>query len=255
MIRKIIVLLCILSFVTVEAQTKKPGPKGKGKPKTSATDSSAVEEEVELDPFEVLEQSLPLEQEMDPNTGKIVKFPDRKRRNDSLRADLAMKIKREKMTFWARTKYPKPKKPGPIQLCMNVVTKDTNMHYCVNDSVLMDPEVAKVLYQKQVGDTAYVLIFLDAFTKSKSDGGRCNAGHETRIYFVRWNTKTMQAKWKFKNIASCIKGITNMTKEPIANWNGSAPLKVSYHRGTKFYDILFDPEKPQLGIQSNSGAE
>jgi hypothetical protein len=251
MIKQILIVLCLFAL-TANAQTKKPAKGGKQKPKTVTTDSTGAESEEPIDPFEALENTLPLETVMDPNTGKKVFYPEVKRKNDSLRKDLAYRIKKEKMTFWARTKYPKPKaaKPEPIQLCMNIVSKDTNLVYCVNDSICKDPEVAKVLFEKQVGDTMFVLIYLDAFSKSKSDGGVCNAGHESKLFFARWNVKTNQAIWKFKNVSSCLKGITNMTKEPIVNWNKSDVLVVKYHRGSVFYEVKFDPQRPDLGLQS-----
>jgi hypothetical protein len=42
-----------------------------------------------------------------------------------------------------------------------------------------------------------------------------------------------------------------MTKTPIEQWDGKSKLVVEYHRGTNFYEIAFDPEHPELGIQNN----
>jgi hypothetical protein len=168
-----------------------------------------------------------------------------------LRADLRARLKKEKLTFWARTKRPDPKAKVPqrTQLCMNIIHKDTNLVYCVNDSILLDPEVTQVLFDKSVGDTTYQLIHIDAFTKS--DNELCRAGHETKIFFVRWNHKTNKAIWKYKNIASCTKGITFMSpKNTIKEWDRKSQLDLRYNRSFYFYEIRFDPEAPQLGIQT-----
>lgn len=251
MIKNLLIVLCLFA-ITAHAQPGKT--KSKTKTKVAKVDSTGapVEEEPPLDPMEALEATLPLEVELDPMTGKKVIHKDVKRRNDSLRADLRMKIRKEVTDFWVRTKYPNPKAKSPekIQLCFNIVSKDTNLIHCVNDSLVVDPEVKKVLFEKRNGDSTYMLIFVDAFSKLKNDGGLCGAGHETKLYFVRWNTKTNQAKWKTKHIASCSKGITNMTKEPIAGWDKAAPLIVKYNRSFYFYEIKFDPANPQLGIQT-----
>jgi len=246
MIKKIFIVVFMFAFVA-NAQTKKP--KTKTPPKTDST-GAIIEPEVPLDPMEALENSLPLEVELDPMTGKKIIHKDVKRRNDSLRAALKAELRKEKRGFWVRTKRPDKGKTGKTQLCMNIVSKDTNLVYCINDSICVDPEVYKVLYQKQVGDSAYLLIFVDAYSKGKNESGLCNAGHETKLFYTRWNTKTNSAKWKVKNIASCTKGITNMTKEPVGDWDKSSPLYIKYHRADFFYEIKFDPAQPQLGIQS-----
>jgi hypothetical protein len=249
MIKKIFALLFMFTLVTAYAQPKK----GKGKTKAAVqnpTDSAATEEE-KIDPMEALELTLPLEVESDPMTGKKIKYPERKKRNDSLRADLWKKIRAEKRDFWVRTTYPPKGKTGPVQLCMNIVSKDTNLVYCIKDSIIRDPEVSKVLFEKQVKDTMYMLIFIDAFNKSKTDGGVCNGGHESKLFFTRWNTKTNNAKWKVKNVASCEKSITLMSKNPIKDWDrSSGPLDIKYNRSLFFYEIRFDPEHPELGIQT-----
>jgi hypothetical protein len=156
--------------------------------------------------------------------------------------------------FFVYTKRPKLA-TEKMQLCYNLVCKDTMLYMCFNDSMCKDPEVTKLLFEKQIGDTNFVLIYVDAFTKSKSDGGLCNAGKETKLTFVRWNTKTNQAKWKTKNINSCLKTITNMTKEPIVNWDKSSVLTINYHRGSNFYELKFDPQNPQLGLQSTNDSD
>ncbi|MCE3259311.1 MAG: hypothetical protein K0S12_952 [Bacteroidetes bacterium] len=252
MIKRIFFVLFVLGLVVTNAQTKGKGGKNPKTKTVAPVDSSGNQPEEELDPMAKLEMELPLEMEIDPITGKKVYFKDRKKRNDSLRNALRMELKKKTMSFNVTTKYPKKNSKERIQLCINIVNKDTNLLYCTNDSILKEPEVSKVLFEQTKGDTTYMLIYVDAFSKSKSDGGLCNAGKETKLFFARWNIKENKAKWKQKSIASCLKGITNMTKEPIVNWDKSAPLVVSYHRGSTFYDIKFDPQKPELGIQSNN---
>ncbi|MBL7910231.1 MAG: hypothetical protein JNJ41_04210 [Bacteroidia bacterium] len=251
MYRLLIIAILFVSFA-MNGQTK---TKTKTKTKVAKVDSTGAEIEEEKTPEELLELTLPLETEIDPMTGKKVFYKERKLRNDSLRNALRIEQRKKKMSFWVKTTYPNPKlktKQPPIQLCINIANKDTNLTYCVNDSICKDPEIKKVVYEKVVGDTTYMLIFIQAFTKSKSDGGVCNAGKEQKLYFVRWHPKTNVAKWKLKNINSCIKTITNMTKEKITDWDKTSILTVSYHRGSNFYDIKFDPQKPQLGFQTDA---
>ncbi|MCE3226899.1 MAG: hypothetical protein K0S32_1450 [Bacteroidetes bacterium] len=254
MIKRIffVLFLCTLA-IGVDAQTKKGGKNPKGKT-TAPVDSTANQPEEELDPMAKLELTLPLEMEIDAMTGKKVYYKDRKRSNDSLRNLLRMEIKRKTATFNVSTKYPKKGSKERIQLCINLANKDTNLVYCVNDSVLRDPEVSKLLFEQTKGDTTFALVYVESFSKSRNDGGLCNSGKEIKLFFARWNIKENRAKWKQKTITSCTKGITNMTKEPIVNWDKSAPLVVSYHRGSTFYDIKFDPQKPELGIQSGNNA-
>jgi hypothetical protein len=254
--KKLFILLLMFAL-GAQAQTKKtttPASKGKGKA-TTVKDSTNAEPEVELSPMEKLELELKPEIEIDPLSGKKVFYKDRKRVNDSLRADLLKKIRNEKRQFWVKTKYPKAKSKERIQLCINIANKDTNLTYCINDSTLRDPEDARLLYQQSKGDTTYMLIYIDAFTKNKNDGGLCNGKKETKIVFARWNHKTNTAKWKQRNIASCSKGITNMSKGVIEEWDKTSLLKLSYHRGSTFYDVSFDPEKPEAGLQSANDSE
>ncbi|MCW3075514.1 MAG: hypothetical protein JWO32_123 [Bacteroidetes bacterium] len=253
MIKRIFIVLFIFCVGNLAAQTKKPVVKTKGKTEVAPKDTTAPDPE--LSPMEKLELTLPLENEIDPMTGKKVFYKDRKRIIDSFRTALIIELKKLSMNFYVKTKHARPKSTDKVQLCINIANKDTNLLYCVNDSICKDPEVSKVLFQESKGDTTYVLIYVDAFSKSKSDGGLCNAGKETKLFFARWNTKTNQAKWKQKTIASCIKGVTNMTKEPVADWNKSGILTVSYHRGSNFYDIKFDPQHPELGMQSGKDSE
>jgi hypothetical protein len=46
-----------------------------------------------------------------------------------------------------------------------------------------------------------------------------------------------------------------MTKEKITAWDKTSVLTVSYHKGSTFHEIKFDPEQPQLGLQNAAGAE
>ncbi|MDO9000137.1 MAG: hypothetical protein Q7W45_10260 [Bacteroidota bacterium] len=250
-------LVIALLFVSFTVSGQKKSKTTKGKTKVAQVDSTATELDEEKTPEQLLELTLQPEIEIDAITGAKVFHKDRKIKNDSLRNALRLEQRKTKMSFWVKTKYPNPKFKGPqqIQLCINIANKDTNLTYCVNDSICKDPEIKKLLFEKEIGDTTYMVIFIQAYTKSKSDGGTCNAGKEQKLYFVKWNPKTNVAKWKLKNINSCIKTITNMTKEKITAWDTSTILKVSYHRGSKFYDIQFDPNKPQLGFQSATDEE
>jgi hypothetical protein len=255
MINKLFIVFCLFAFA-VNAQTKKPGNTGKTKTKPAAAvvDSTGTAPTVTVDPMVALEESLPLEVTLDPMTGKKVFHKDVKRSNDSLRFALRKsirdKIRAEVASFWVRTKYPAKGKTGPTQLCMNIVSKDTNLVYCINDSIVLEPETSKVLYEKKAGDSTYMLIFIEAYSKSKNDNGLCNGGKETKLFFARWNTKTNSAKWKSKNVRSCLKGITLMGKDPFTGWDKTSPLLVKYHRADFFYEIKFDPAQAHLGLQT-----
>jgi len=135
-----------------------------------------------------------------------------------------------------------------MKLCINITNKDTNLLYCVVDSVIKDPEYGKVIFEKQNGDSVYLLLHVYAFSKL---GGNCNGEKEAKLFFVRWNVAEGRAVWRNKYISSCAKTITNMTKTPIEQWDGKTKLVVEYHRGQNFYEIAFDPEHPELGIQNN----
>ena len=241
MLKNILIAILFTTFVTAQTKTKKTD---KNKTTTTNTNTPAVvvnePNDAEIEARLIAESLLP-----DFKKDKI-----KLRKNDSLRAI----YKAKRLSFYVRTK--KPTKAGDkFQLCYNLVHKDTNLLTCFNDSLCKDPEVAKILFEQQKGDTNYVLVFVDAFTKSKSDGGVCNAGKETKLSFVRWNTKTNMAKWKTKNINSCLKTITNMTKEPIADWDKASVLTINYHRGSNFYELKFDPQNPQLGLQSTNDSD
>src|SRR4051812_2910290 len=167
MFRLIIIALLFVSFSVSGQKTKT----SKTKTKVAKVDSTGQEIEEEKTPEELLELSLPLETEIDPMTGKKVFYKERKLKNDSLRNALRLEQKKKKMSFWVKTTYPNPKiktKQPPVQLCINIANRDTFLTYCVNDSILKDPEIKKVIYEKTIGDTTFMLIFLQAFTKSKS---------------------------------------------------------------------------------------
>ena len=147
----------------------------------------------------------------------------------------------------------KPYKPlNRMKLCINLTSEVSNYNFCINDSICKYPEFANVLFQKKDGDSTFALVLVDAITKTDNKP-ECDAGHETKIFFVRWNTKTNQASWKQRTISSCMKVVTNMTKEPIKDWDKTSVLKINYHRGgTNFIELKFDPENYHLGFQSNS---
>jgi hypothetical protein len=226
------------------AQTKKPKPKAK----VITTDSTGAVIE-KIDPFDSLEATLPREVVMDAN-GKKIFYADIKRRNDSLRNALRTELRKPKRSFWVKTRYPAKGTKGITELCMNIVSKDTNLTYCIKDSVCKEPEDYRILFQKQHGDSIYMLIFVDAYSKSKNDQGLCSAGHETKLFFTRWNVKTNSAKWKIKNVRSCLKGITLLGKDPFPEWDKTSPITIKYHRADFFYEVKFDPAHPELGIQS-----
>lgn len=137
-----------------------------------------------------------------------------------------------------------------LRLCVNLVG-DTMYNYCNFDSTCRDPELFKIMFTKKEADTTFILLLVDAFSKAP-DRPECAAGRETRLMFFRWNTATNQAVVKQRNVSSCMKGITNMTKTPISEWDGSSVLSVSYHRGSKFLETRFDPSNYRLGLQSVS---
>lgn len=175
--------------------------------------------------------------------------------------NLAMEEKRKALepvlprTFMVYTKKAK-EKGERTKLCFHLVTKDTLLDHCVNDSLCKDPEVYKQLYESSQGDSTYLLIYVEAFTKAGPDFPQCDAGKESKLVFIRWNTKTNKVKFKQKVISSCLRGIVNMTKEPIVNWDGSGILEVSYYRGgSDFPNIKFDPNQPLLGMQESSEIE
>jgi hypothetical protein len=157
-------------------------------------------------------------------------------------------------SFFVYTKRPKTK-ADQMQLCINLMYKDSALYQCFNDSICKDPHTTKILFEQLKGDTNYVLVLVDAFTNMKSDPGKCSAGKETKLFFVRWNVKDNKAKWKQKTINSCYKTVTDMTKEPIADWDKTSVLTINYHKGPGFYEVKFDPQNAHLGLQSNKDSE
>lgn len=164
--------------------------------------------------------------------------------------DLQIKASKK---FAVYTKRPKGVKDRRAKLCINLVSGDTTLNHCFNDTTCRDPEVARVLFERKDGDTTYVLVFADAFTKIP-DMVECASGKETKLFFVRWNTSTNKALWKTKTISSCLKGVTNMTNFSIAEWDGAEALVLNYYRGgTNFVEIKFDPQAYKLGFQTVTG--
>ncbi len=157
----------------------------------------------------------------------------------------------EKRQFAAYTRLKKRPK-DKVKLCIHLVSEQAMTTICINDSICRNPEVAKILFEQKNGDSTYVLVLVDAFTKVE-DKPSCDGGKETKLVFVRWNTNTNKVLWKQKNVSSCIRAITNMTKEPIEKWDKRTPLIISYHKGgTSFSEIKFDPQQYLLGMQSVS---
>jgi hypothetical protein len=186
-----------------------------------------------------------------PKNGKAIA------KKDSIKPDTLKYVEppvpREFLVYTKKPRTPKER----TKLCINLVSEPNVINYCMNDSLCKDPEVSKILFEKRDGDTLYVLILIDAFTKidATNDDGRCNAGKETKLVFARWNTTVNQAKWKQKNVCSCSRGITNMSKELISAWDGASMLTVSCHRALSFYDIKFDPQNYKMGLQSTKETE
>jgi hypothetical protein len=156
--------------------------------------------------------------------------------------------------FMVYSKKPKTKEEK-MKLCLNLVSGDSVLNYCVNDSLCKDPEVAKIIFEEKNGDSTFVLVHVQAFSKPL-DKPSCDAGKEVKLFFVRWNTKTNKAIVKQKSIESCMRAITNMTKEPISNWDGTSVLTLNYHRGGQNYvEVKFDPKQYKLGFQSSDTSE
>ena len=178
----------------------------------------------------------------------MIYHKDVKKKNDSLRAVFVKQLKKNMNTFRVYTKRANPKKKGDkMQLCINIVAKDTNLVYAMNDTIIKDPETYKLLFNKTIGDTVYQLMYVDSYNKT---GGACSGGKETKLWFVRWNAPAGKAVWKAKTINSCHKTITNMTKQNIMEWDATSPLILSYNKGDAFIDVTFDPAKPLLGFQT-----
>jgi hypothetical protein len=174
----------------------------------------------------------------------VAEEPDTTDREYQIRASRKFAVYSKK----AKTK----KGTSRTKLCIQLNHKDSLLNYCINDSVCHDPEFSKVLFKKEDGDTSYVLVFVDAFSKPV-DKPSCDAGKETKLFFARWNYKTGKAIWNQRTISSCMKGITNMTRQSIAEWDQNFPLIVNYHRGgSSFLELTFDPNQYKHGLQTTS---
>lgn len=146
----------------------------------------------------------------------------------------------------------KPKGKDRMKLCINLVSNGTVLNYCVTDSLCKSPEVSKILFEKQDGDTNYVLVYVDAYSKP-ADKPNCDAGKETKLFFARWNVKTNKALWKQKSVSSCMRGIDNMSKDAVAEWDKASVLSINYYRGaSQFLEFKFDPANYKLGMQSGA---
>jgi len=138
------------------------------------------------------------------------------------------------------------------KLCFQLVHHDTLFSHCINDSTVRNPETTKILFERRDGDTNYVLVFIDAFTKDP-ERPTCDAGKETKLFFVRWNIKSNQAIVKPRTINSCIRAITNMSKQPLDKWDGNSVLTVDYHKGgSNFLQFTFDPANYKRGFQGET---
>ena len=250
MSKKLLLVFFVITSIAVSAQIKKKKEEGVSSvsaPRPSVDTILGFAMYDGMTPFEAVDYQLPHESETDPVTGKKTYFKEVKRSNDSIRKAFKLAYKKRNNTFYVTTKRP-TREGDKMKLCINLINKDTNLLYCVVDSICKDPEYGKVIFEKQNGDSVYVLLYVYAFSKS---GGNCNGEKEAKLFFVRWNVVEGRATWKNKYINSCAKTITNMTKTPIEEWDGKSKLVVEYHRGTNFYEIAFDPEHPELGIQNN----
>jgi hypothetical protein len=242
-------LIVFLSIGFLYAQNKKSNTASGKKPTKTAAElknknnNQNTEESEENETDEEKMKKLLEERE----TVDYKDDPVFRRRNDS-----AVNAIRKKWRTFAVYTYKDVKNKNRLQLCINLVNKDTNYRYCVNDSICKDPEKYKILYQKKIADTSYYVIYVFAFSKNPSKPG-CAGGKEIKLYFVKWNEKFNTAKFKPITIHSCYKGIENMTKENIEEWSGQTPLKLSIYRGgSDFRDYTFDPQFPQKGFQGES---
>lgn len=210
---KFTIIFLLLAF-TLGAQTKKPTQKSK---REGSVDSMeyAVPTPAPLDTTDPVEESIKAQRKFGVYTRKARKPENR------------------------------------MKLCIQLVSNSSVLNLCFNDSICKYPETSKILFEKTNGDSTYALVFIEAFTKAP-DKPSCDAGRETKLVYVRWNTNTNKAIYKQRNVSSCLKVITNMNKEPIVNWDGSSPLAINYLKGgTTFMELRFDPNNYLLGFQSS----
>ena len=157
----------------------------------------------------------------------------------------------ENRTFGVYTRKPR-KSDKRMKLCINLVSEQSVLNLCINDSICKFPEQSEILFEKKNGDSTYVLVYVDAVTKV-DDKPECDAGHETKLFFIRWNTRNNKASYKQRTVSSCMKAVTNMTHDPITNWDKVSPLHVKYHKGNEvFVELTFDPNEYLKGFQSNT---
>lgn len=164
----------------------------------------------------------------------------------AIRREEAAAIPKEFAVYTKRSKI----KDERMKLCINLVSPESILNYCVNDSICRDPEVSKILFEKMQGDTTYVLVYVRAFSKPV-DKPACDAGKEVRLFFFRWNPGTNKAVVRIRTVESCMRSITNMTKESIDSWDTTSPLVFKYHKGAQnFVDLTFDPQNYLAGFQT-----
>src|SRR3954463_7631800 len=168
MIRYIIICFCV--FNLLNAQTKTPVKGGK----------------------------KPVKVQKDDGPGYPLINP-----GDTIDGDELLIIEEHKFAVY--NKRPKSGKDHSMKLCINLVHDSLSIRKCFNDSLTRSPEVTKILFEQKSGDTNYVLVFVDAFSKSLDEPG-CASGKETKLYFVKWNLKTNRATWKPKTVSSCLRG-------------------------------------------------
>lgn len=155
---------------------------------------------------------------------------------------------REARKFAVYSKRARSRTENRMKLCVQLVNPDTVFTYCSNDSLTKNPEKSKILFEKMDGDTNYVLVYTEAFSKAP-DKPDCDGGRETKLYFFRWHPASNQAIVKHRIINSCMRAITDMSKQPVGDWDGTSPLTVEYHRGgTKFVTLTFDPAQYKKGM-------
>jgi hypothetical protein len=140
-----------------------------------------------------------------------------------------------------------------LKLCIQL-TGVNILNYCINDSIIRDPETVTELWRTEEGDSTFVLLWVDAFTKGDF-GKLCDGGHETKLMFFRWNHITNKAVFRQKTIASCVKAIDNMSKGVDVNaWDTKSPLVLEYHKAAAFNEVKFDPANFRLGLQTGKAS-
>lgn len=167
---------------------------------------------------------------------------------DSAAIGLEEEIPNEFKVYTKRSKIT----TDPMMLCVNLVSSENIFNYCREEEIIRDPEVFKILFEKKVGDTTFVLVYLEAFSKP-TDKPSCAAGKEIKLYFFRWNTLTNKAYTQIRTVESCMRNINNMTKEGegLDGWDKNSPLIFKNHKGSdKFYELKFEPKNYLLGLQT-----